>query len=137
MVFRALLLSLLLFLSYSVFGKDQPRPIAVHGGTLKPHETLALNSAGLQDGCIYILSCKIKDLNNAKNHVHLRVFSWDYDQALTLNGKSVDNQFVLDQVDNNLLIGNFDNFSGITITNLDDNDSVELSCMAVPIYSWD
>lgn len=133
------LLTAAILLSSGAFANFKAANLTIPGGIIKPHEIFTLASDKLVPGASYSLTCTIKDSNNSKNPVFIRVFVRDNTTgtgpgALQLNGESFYGQTTLTQITNTLVIPNFTTSTTTTISNLDNTDSIELvGCNASPV----
>lgn len=123
-----------LLLSSSVFAANlKTSLITIQGGVIKPRETFNLITDKLVPNVDYTLTCKIKDANNGKNAAYIKINSFSWWPSYDLNGEQFYGQVKLNQVDNTLTLSNVDTYSSVSITNLDNDDTVELvSCTATP-----
>ncbi|MBA2655348.1 MAG: hypothetical protein H0U71_09850 [Gammaproteobacteria bacterium] len=129
-----------LLLTLSSYANLKSSSITLIGGTIKPHETLTIALTSLLPGVKYNVTAKINDANNKKNKVILKAeqvgeygYSW---WGITLNGRYISgSQFMLNQVDNTVDFELSDCTTPITITNLDDADSVIVTAVATPSVS--
>lgn len=128
-------ISLLSLCSYAASTKNSN--ISLVGGTISPRQTLQIATDKLVPGGSYTVMCTISDSNNKANPVTVKVnvaypAGWGGGQ-ITLNGNYINgSQFSLTQVDNQLQLTRIQSVTPISITNLDQSDSVKVSdCVAI------
>jgi hypothetical protein len=136
-----------LVLSVSVFAgnnKLRSSSMTLASGTINPRESFNIATNGLMKDVNYNVVCKINDPNNKKNSAYIKVDLGDTcfwsNISAVLNGSFLGSQGKLTQVDNVLEIMNVKNDSTLSITNLDQDDSISVgSCVATPAdetFSW-
>lgn len=136
---KAIFLAIFL-MTGSCFANLKSSNITLTGGTINPHETLSISLSPLMPDVAYKVIAKITDPNNKKNKVILKAgqdsgYGFSYDN-ITVNGTWISgSQFSLNQIENTVEFTNLFGIDPITITNLDDTDSVTVTAIATPIVN--
>lgn len=127
-----------LILSTSIFAGNTLKNSSINlnvSGVIKPHETLTIATDKLLNDVGYDVVCKIKDPNNAKNPAYIKMTGTYYYNEV--NGWPCYDQAKLDQVNNTLVMGYISNYTPVTITNIDNDDTIEVeNCVATPSTFW-